>query len=99
MALILNWDTAMRIPDCLTDQCGIALVMALILLLTLSGLVLAALSLSAFEPQISQNLVDTVNARMLADSGIDYGYNTLINTADWSTVPTISSESRGPSAP
>jgi Tfp pilus assembly protein PilX len=65
---------------------GIALVLSLIVLLSLSALVLAFLAMSAFEPQISQNLVDTTNARMLADSGIELAYNTLVNTPNWSTV-------------
>jgi hypothetical protein len=60
--------------------------MALIVLLSLSGLVLAFLSMTAFEPLISQNLADATTARMLADSGIDLAYDTLVRTADWSTV-------------
>ncbi len=77
-----------RVRAALRSERGIALVLALIVLLTLTGLVLAFLSMSAFEPQISQNLTDTINARMLADSGVDFAYNTLVNTTDWSTVLT-----------
>lgn len=68
------------------SQDGIALVLALIVLLSLTGLVLAFLSMSALEPLISQNLADATSARMLADSGIDVAFDTLVNTADWSTV-------------
>jgi Tfp pilus assembly protein PilX len=67
---------------------GVALVLALIVLLSLTGLVLAFLSMSAFEPQISQNLTDTINARMIADSGVEFAYSTLVTTTSWSTVLT-----------
>jgi Tfp pilus assembly protein PilX len=68
------------------DERGIALPMALLVLVTLTGLMLAMLSMSAFEPQISQNLQDTVNARAIADTGLDFAYNVLRNTLDWNTV-------------
>jgi Tfp pilus assembly protein PilX len=76
---------ARGLPSATSDQ-GIALVLSLIVLLGLSALVLAFLAMSAFEPQISQNLVDITNARMLADSGIEFAYHTLVNTQDWNTV-------------
>ena len=65
------------------NERGVALVMALMILLTLTGLVLAFLSVSAFEPQISRNQSDTTRARYVADAGIEYAYDTLatnINT-------------------
>lgn len=68
------------------SQDGVAIVMALIVLLSLSGLVLAFLSMTALEPLISQNLADATTARLLADSGIDLAYDTLVRTTDWSTV-------------
>jgi Tfp pilus assembly protein PilX len=68
------------------DERGIALPMALLVLVTLTGLMLAMLSMSAWEPLISQNLVDTVNARAIADTGLDFAYNTLMNTTNWNTV-------------
>jgi len=48
------------------DERGAALVLALMVLLTLTGLALAILSVSAFEPQISRNHGDTVRARYVA---------------------------------
>ena len=61
---------------------GVALVLALMILLTLTGLVLAFLSVSAFEPQISRNLSDGARARYLAEAGLEMGFNALIATAD-----------------
>jgi hypothetical protein len=65
---------------------GVALVMALLVLLSLSALVLAFLTMSALEPLISQNLADATAARTLADSGIELVFDTLATTADWSMV-------------
>ena len=62
------------------------LVLSLIVLLSLSTLVLAMLAMSAFEPLIAQNLVDTMGARMLADSGLELAYDRLVSTASWNTV-------------
>src|SRR5262245_65968715 len=50
------------------------------ILLTLTGLVLAFLSASAFEPQISRNHSETVRARYVAEAGIEYAYDTLAST-------------------
>lgn len=63
---------------------GMALVMTLIILLILSGLVLALLSASGFEPQISSNHSHTVRARYVAEAGIEYAYGQLAaNTDVW----------------
>src|SRR5439155_21324545 len=68
------------------NERGVALVMALMILLTLTGLVLAFLSVSAFEPQISKNHSDTTRARYVADAGIEYAYDTLAtNILTWDT--------------
>ena len=66
------------------NERGVALVLALTILLTLTGLVLAFLSVSAFEPQISRNQSDTTRARYVADAGIEYAYDTLAtNVVTW----------------
>jgi len=78
-----------RIRRATAEACsprGVALVMALLVLLSLSALVLAFLTMSWLEPMISQNLADATAARMLADSGIDLVFDTLAATADWSAV-------------
>jgi Tfp pilus assembly protein PilX len=69
----------------LGDERGIAFVLALIALLSLTGLVLAVLSMSAFEPQISQNLTDTTRARHIAEAGIEFAYNTLVAATQTTT--------------
>ena len=66
------------------NERGVALMLALVILLTLTGLVLAFLSVSAFEPQISRNQSDTTRARFVADAGVEYAYDTLAsNILTW----------------
>jgi Tfp pilus assembly protein PilX len=77
-----------RLRMLVDNERGVALVMALTILLTLTGLVVAFLAASAFEPQISRNHVDSIQARHVAESGIEYAYNTLLgdvaNDTPWS---------------
>lgn len=61
---------------------GSALVLSLIVLMTVSGLALAFLSLSALEPRIARNLGDAARARWLADAGLEVGYAALVGAAD-----------------
>src|SRR5947208_13095598 len=61
----------------LGDERGIALILALMVLLTLSGLSLALLASSALEPRISRNLHDASRARWLTEAGIELGYGLL----------------------
>ncbi|PYN30099.1 MAG: hypothetical protein DMD98_19570 [Candidatus Rokuibacteriota bacterium] len=68
------------------DERGVAIILALMVLLTLTGLVLTLLSVSAFEPQISTNHSATVRARHVAEAGIEYAYDTLAtNITSWNT--------------
>ncbi len=69
-----NWRTL------LSNERGVALVLSLMMLLALTGLLLAFLSVSALEPQISKNIADTARARYLAEAGIEVGFNMLVNT-------------------
>ena len=66
-----------RIGRLIDNEHGVALVLSLMILLTLTGLVLALLSASAFEPQISRNHSETVRVRYVAEAGIEYAYDTL----------------------
>ena len=66
----------------LGDERGVALVLSLMVLLTLNGLVLAFLSVSALEPRIARNLSDGARARYLAEAGLEVGYATLAAAAD-----------------
>ncbi len=49
----------------------------------LSTLSLALLSMSAFEPLISRNLADAEQARLVAEAGIEWAFNTIRDTLDW----------------
>jgi Tfp pilus assembly protein PilX len=70
----------------LRNERGVALILAIMVLLCLTGLVLSYLSVSALEPQISRNLSDGTRLRYLAEAGIERGYNMLTRTGDWNTV-------------
>lgn len=72
------------------DERGIAVVLGLIALLTLTALVLAFLGVSAFEPQISRNLADGTKARYLAEAGLEEALDTLTNNinGDWNAYLT-----------
>src|SRR5262245_48887 len=79
----MRWHTHVR------DERGIAMVFSLITLLSLSGLALAMLTMSALEPQIAQNLADSTEARHVADSGVDWAYDQLATaTTNWTTLLT-----------
>jgi Tfp pilus assembly protein PilX len=64
------------------DERGTALLLALIVLLILTGIVVAFLSASAFEPRISRNHNLTVRARFMAEAGIEYAYDMLATRGD-----------------
>jgi Tfp pilus assembly protein PilX len=61
----------------LGDERGVALPLAMILLMVLTMLTLTFMSLGSVEPQISRNLSDGARARQLAESGIEWGFNQL----------------------
>jgi len=79
------------------DERGIAVMLGLIALLTLTALVLAFLGVSAFEPQISKNLADGTKARYLAESGLESALDSLSANmqGNWNTMLTGSSCSAG----
>jgi len=66
----------------LNNEQGVAIVLAVMVLLVLTGILMAFLSVSALEPQISRNVADTARARYLAEAGIEVGFNLLVNTGD-----------------
>ena len=61
----------------LGNERGVALPLAMILLVVLTMLTLTFMSLGSVEPQISANLADGARARQLAESGIEWGFNQL----------------------
>ena len=73
----------------LGNEQGVALVLALMMLLALTGLVLGFLSVSALEPQISKNVADTARARYLAETGIELGFNILTTTGSQTFDPIV----------
>src|SRR3989441_11059235 len=81
------------------NERGIAAVMALIVVLALSLLVSAFLAVSAFEPQISQNLADSTQARYAADAGIEWAFDQLVATTSWNTLLTGSTGCANPVTP
>lgn len=73
-----------RLGQRVTDARGAALVLALMILLGLTAITLALLSIGALEPQISRNHGDLVRARYLAEAGIEHAYDTLaLNAGAW----------------
>ncbi|MBM3220944.1 MAG: hypothetical protein FJZ38_20085 [Candidatus Rokubacteria bacterium] len=72
-----------RVRAIFRDERGIAVVVAVVALITLTALVLAFLAVSASEPQISRNLADSTRARYIAEAGLESAYDTLIADANW----------------
>ncbi len=60
------------------DQRGVALPLALMALVGLTGFLLVFVSMGGMDPAASANLSDTTQARYLADSGIEWAYDQLI---------------------
>ena len=65
------------------DERGVAVVVAVIALMTLTAMVLAFLAVSTYEPQIARNLADSTRARYIAEAGLESAYDTLINDTNW----------------
>lgn len=86
-----------------TGERGVALVLTLMVLLIVTGLALALLSVSALEPRISRNLGHGTRARYLAEAGIEIGYNTLVAAAGehktWSPLLSTVTAAGGPWVP
>jgi Tfp pilus assembly protein PilX len=69
----------------LANSRGAALVLALMILVGLSAITLALLSIARLEPLISRNHVDVVRARYLAEAGIEHAFDVLArNAGAWS---------------
>ena len=61
------------------NERGVALPLALFTLVSLSAFVLAFLSMSGMEPQVSRNLSDSSQARYAAEAGLESAYDQLSN--------------------
>jgi Tfp pilus assembly protein PilX len=64
------------------NERGVALPLAMILLMVLTMLTLTFMSLGAVEPQISRNLSDGARARQLAESGLEWAMSTQLANND-----------------
>ena len=71
-----------RILTWIRSERGIALPLAMILLMVLTLMTIAFMSLGAVEPQISQNLSDGARARQLAESGLEWAMSAQIGNQD-----------------
>lgn len=65
---------------------GVALALALVGLVMLTGLLLTFMSISAMEPSIATNLTDVTQARYVADAGIESAYDQLAASGNWNAV-------------
>ncbi len=75
----------------LRNQKGVALPLALFVLVSLSVLVLTFLSMGGQEPQISRNLTDSSQARYSAEAGIESAFDQLASapgagTGSWADL-------------
>lgn len=59
------------------DSRGATLVLTLVVLVGLSAISLALVSIGSLEPLISRNHVDVVRARYLAEAGLEHAYDML----------------------
>jgi Tfp pilus assembly protein PilX len=71
-----------RIFTWIRSERGIALPLAMILLMVLTLMTITFMSLGAVEPQISKNLSDGARARQLAESGLEWAMSTQIGNQD-----------------
>src|SRR2546429_8871057 len=65
----------------LGDEGGVALILGLVVLITLSALALAFLAVSALEPRVSRNLHGASRACWRAEARVELGYGLLAGTA------------------
>src|SRR5437868_1202144 len=79
-----------RVRTIVADERGIAVVVSLIALVTLTALVLAFLAVSGFEPQIAANLTGATQARYVAEAGLEEAFDQLalllVNPANTATA-------------
>ena len=71
-----------RVFTWVRDERGVALPLAMILLMVLTLLTITFMSLGAVEPQISKNLSDGARARQLAESGLEWAMSSQIGNQD-----------------
>jgi Tfp pilus assembly protein PilX len=73
----------------------VSLVLGLSVLVALTAPMLALLSASTFEPWIARNQVDATQALYVAEAGIEWAFDQLVNMPDWNAIedsPTTGSD-------
>jgi len=78
-----------RLWSLMRNERGVALPLAMIMLVVLTMLTLTFMSLGAVEPQISRNLSDGARARQLAESGLEWAMSTQIGNTDLNGTPLL----------
>ena len=68
------------------NEKGVALPLALFVLVALSGLLLAFLSMGGMEPSMAANLSDVTRARYTAEAGMEWAFDQLVLNTNWSGV-------------
>jgi len=68
------------------NERGVAAVMALIVIVGLGVVASAFVAVSAFEPQISEDLADSTQARYTADAGIEWAFDQIVSRASWNAL-------------
>ncbi len=73
------------------NEKGVALPLALFVLVSLSAFVLAFLSMGGMEPQVARNLSDSSQARYAAEAGLEAAFDTLASapgtgTGSWTNL-------------
>lgn len=71
-----------RLWSFMRDERGVALPLAMIMLVVLTMLTITFMSLGSVEPQISRNLSDGARARQLAESGLEWAMSAQIGNND-----------------
>jgi Tfp pilus assembly protein PilX len=80
----------------LHSESGAVLVLALLVLVVLTTLAVALLSIGASEPQISRNHADMLRARYLAEAGVEHALDMLAqNPGSWDLYLTSATCSAG----
>jgi Tfp pilus assembly protein PilX len=75
-----------RVFTWVRDERGVALPLAMLLLMVLTLLTITFMSLGAVEPQISKNLSDGARARQLAESGIEWAMSAQLGNQDFNST-------------
>lgn len=70
----------------LKDQRGVALPVALIALISLTGLLIVFLGLGSTESLIGESHTDVTDARFVAEGGVEWAYDSMATNPNWNAV-------------